>query len=750
MADSLLETLLSLKVDATEAARAVAAVAKVENAMDDLRVATAKQDAAAKRSTATLKEQVKAARNAADEFDRVSKNVALAGDVQSNLGALRGITGLAGASGLSGGIGAAGELVALAEELPRLKAALAGMPDVARSAAAALGPGGIGLGAVLIGLGVAAALIVRQNQDAIDKLNERIAKEYEYNEITARLTQQQIQDQITAKQKEVEVAQANLEDQRRISAEAIQNVLDTSSSIELGIRGILNIFQPDEATAAAKAYTEAQSALDKLNSDIENLELAMNDADVVARSAAEAERLLALERQKLVDQLADVQISTLLKVNSLSEEAANKRLAEIRLEIETLQRFIDSGTLSAEKVTELSTRITKLGQEAVTLNVELLPLIQAREREAAAIAYQKQQIEDTAAAVEKYNTDIASIEQKNLEARAAASERYYDRTIAIAEAAAQAAENALRQLEQRRAELARDLGRANEDAERQRQQDELDALIAFQREEAKAARDHVNELKRIRRQALRDETQAIQDRDAVALDAAQTRKRDEIQDANDNYQDAARERRIAFSQESADRRVAFERERQDRLIKYQRDIADAQAAYAQELALAAQKRQQELIRAQQAYQQDLATINQKYNAELTARRNAAVAELRMIQQTESQRVTIMAQAQQALLNQARALLAAAGASAASAIPLAGGGGAGAHLSPPSLARGGTITRDGLIYAHKGEEIRNPRRGQTGGSSIVLNINGAQGQEIEVKSMQQALKVVTQAFERFSA
>lgn len=738
---STLETMLRLQVDASDAARVIKSIERTRDAMKDLQRATVAQDNAAKASTKTIRDQASALEDAAKQAKAAQD---AAGRIQSATGGLRGVASAVGATGVSGGLNVAADVAGLAEELPKLKESLLALPDAAKSAVSALGVGGIGLGAALLALGGAIAILTQQNQAAIDALNQRIAKEYEYNNLTARLNQEQIQKLIDAKQTEIDVAQANLEDQRRISAEAIQNVLDTSSSIELGIRGILNIFQPDEATAAAKAYTDAQNALTKLNTAMDNLKNAMNDGSVVARSAAEAEAALAAARQKLTDQLADVQISTLLRASSMSSEAANKRLEDIRKEIEVTQQFVDSGTLSAEKTTELKDRITKLAQEMVTLNTQVLPVIQARERESAALEYQKKQLEDTAAAVKKYNEDVASIERKNLEARQQASERYYDRVTAIAEAAAQAAENALRQLEQRRADLSRDLGRAGEDAERKRQQDELDAQIDFQREEAKAAREHADELKRIRRQAMRDESQAIQDRDAVALDAAQTRKKDEIQNANENYQQAARERAIAFAQEASDRRTAFERDRQDRILKYQRDLADAQAAYQADLALAAAKRQQDLAQARLAYQQDLITLQQKYTQELSARKLAAIAEIRLIQQTEAQRVTIMAQAQQALINQARQMLMSAGATAASAIPLTGGVGNHSYPTPPSLDTGGHITKTGYALVHRGESIVNPARGQSAGGSIVVNLNGVQMKEINARSKQHAIDTVVDA------
>ena len=223
--ESLLETLLRLKVDASDAARAVAAVAKVENAMDDLQAATLKQDTAAKQSTRAIRDQVKALADAkraasgyAEEFDRVSKNVALAGDVQSNLGALRGLAGVVGAGGVGEGIGAAGELVALVEELPRLKAALEGMPQVIQAASQALGPTGIGLVGALVALAGAVAFFNAQNEKASQTVKDLIATQEEYYRVVSKGTTEQLQSAIDAQRAEAEILRARIDENRRIFA----------------------------------------------------------------------------------------------------------------------------------------------------------------------------------------------------------------------------------------------------------------------------------------------------------------------------------------------------------------------------------------------------------------------------------------------------------------------------------------------------------------------------------------------------
>ncbi len=539
MADEILSTTLQLNPDEQSGKRSAKMVNTVADSLDDL-------NKAIERSVKLSNQQVAANEKSTKSFIRQQLEIKGVIDANGKLLKQQAEAARGSGQGLERGLSSLSQLApGPAGEALRLGADVTGaLDDIGgvKEALAALGPVGI---AAALGVGAVSLALIEQNKIASETtsgLKAIVERERQFYELRVAGTTKSIEAAIKAAEFEQKVAQARVDDLKFVeqgykeTAETLG--VFTGAVIELG--GAVGVGGLKNIRDARVAYDEANEALNKANQTVTLYKGLLDDTSTVTHDAAAAEAELLKQRQLLTDQLADVQLSTQLKVNSLSEENANKRLQEIRDEITARQALIDSNTLSAEKTKEYETAITKLAQEMVTLNIEILPLIQAREREANAIAYQKKQIEETAAAVEKYNADVANIEQKNLEARAAASERYYDRTVAIAEAAAQAAESALRQLEQRRADLARDLGRAGEDAETQRQRDELDAQIDFQREEAKATREHADELKRIRRQAMRDESQAIQDRDAVALDAAQTRKKDEIQDANDNYQNAAR------------------------------------------------------------------------------------------------------------------------------------------------------------------------------------------------------------------
>jgi hypothetical protein len=107
-----------------------------------------------------------------ERFDAVSRDVGLAGDIQSNLGA---VSGLAGSAGLGGGaIANAGEVVALVEELPRLKTALQGFPATISASAQALGTNSAGLIGSLGALGLAAAAVGVAIKVAADEIGKAV------------------------------------------------------------------------------------------------------------------------------------------------------------------------------------------------------------------------------------------------------------------------------------------------------------------------------------------------------------------------------------------------------------------------------------------------------------------------------------------------------------------------------------------------------------------------------------------------
>ncbi|GAF96872.1 unnamed protein product, partial [marine sediment metagenome] len=95
-----------------------------------------------------LEAQQREADSAGGKFDKARKDVELAGDFESQIRTVGGAADVAGLGGVGKVAGGLGEIGALTEALPLLKASAAGLPDAARAAATALGPGGLALGGV--------------------------------------------------------------------------------------------------------------------------------------------------------------------------------------------------------------------------------------------------------------------------------------------------------------------------------------------------------------------------------------------------------------------------------------------------------------------------------------------------------------------------------------------------------------------------------------------------------------------------
>lgn len=156
-------------------------------------------------------------RGAQSRFDETSRNVQLAGDVQSNLGAIGGLADVAGLGGLGGGIAAAGEVSALIEELPRLKASFQGLPSTISAAGQALGTSGAGLIGSIGALGLAAGAVAASIAIAAEQINKS-------GEAFSRAVDAQIEaERLIAQGGTVEQAQQRIQD-LEAEAEALRTV----------------------------------------------------------------------------------------------------------------------------------------------------------------------------------------------------------------------------------------------------------------------------------------------------------------------------------------------------------------------------------------------------------------------------------------------------------------------------------------------------------------------------------------------
>ena len=154
-------------------------------------------------------------------FSATTKNVALAGDVESNLRTVGGGLGAAGLGGVERGIGMAAEAPAVIEALPRLKESFKGMPATIDAASAALGMSSTAF--MGIGIAIAAALVAfKIFTNGINKANDEIKRASELTEESTRVEYQgeeAARQRIAAAKEEIAVQQEVSDQNRKIAAD---------------------------------------------------------------------------------------------------------------------------------------------------------------------------------------------------------------------------------------------------------------------------------------------------------------------------------------------------------------------------------------------------------------------------------------------------------------------------------------------------------------------------------------------------
>lgn len=216
-----------------------------------------KVDPAAQQRTMREIESVYARLDRADEqYSKLSNRVGLAGDFQSNLGALRGLADTAGLGGVGQGLGVAGEIGVLAEELPRLKTAIQNMPDVVSTAAAALGTtgagfvGALGIGAVALGAVTLAVNAFNASIDAQKKaLEGALSVQDRYYLAIANSTSAEVQQ--------------NIDNLTARNAALQQQMDETQGSIDATIQDAKDQFGSFWPTVIATGWTPYQTLMDQ-------------------------------------------------------------------------------------------------------------------------------------------------------------------------------------------------------------------------------------------------------------------------------------------------------------------------------------------------------------------------------------------------------------------------------------------------------------------------------------------------------
>jgi len=490
---------------------------------------------------------------AAEQFDVATRQVELAGDVESNLRTVGGAIGRFGGGGLEGSISTVAEIPAIVEALPRLKASLAGMPETINNMAASLGIstaalGGmaIGLGVVLVGVKLLTSALKKQAEAYQKDLDLRIEKNRATTLSSEELTQsiedmKSENDELSFKFKEA-------------SADAKEYANSFQAS---DLYTVLGEDAEDRARKNAREATEDIAANEEL--------IEAYEAELAARGGLTASVFEAANATRS-------QIELEQELSQLGAEASQTRLDEINKQREAIQAEIqalqESGNTApevADRIAELEGELDNLGrasqQVAGHINDGSAAMVDAAAQAAAAHEEAARNVEAAAKRAEQAQANYSKAvtnANKNLERSAARlRDRQDDATRKLGERISGAEEKALDKYLDSRQKI---VDKANDSLE-------------------KAAETHRKKLLGIEDKFANAKENAIENRDFKALATAKRTRDKDLADAEktriETRDQVASDRQTALK----DLRTQAEKERDTRAkeaTKTRRELAEQQ------------------------------------------------------------------------------------------------------------------------------------------------------------------------------
>lgn len=741
--EEIVSTLLKIAVDAQSAKNAEKALQKTRADMESIVTAGKKITIQAPNIGDSIAKNADAAAGSVlrlrDAYEAVRVSATEAGKASSSGGGLNAIgnIGQVGSRALGAvGLGEVGQLVnsigdladagKIADEVKNLVKSIAPLRGLAEGLTPALGATGAAFGAVGLAIAPIAAaalgLVVifkalqdsaeratKAEQDLINQRENQLDINYKIKQEAQDKTKEQLAQEYDNIKAEYDLVQQKLELAKAAKASIDQQYTDLGSSFNPQKRGDLKGQGETEQTRINDLTKELLGLQDQLvvtTGAQQDATQAQKEAAAVTLEAAQNHLAAMQENQRMQSQLDELAATGTSKQAQAMVEANERQLASLQAYqkaaveyAQSLKQGSEGNRLASAQAEAYGHQIDLLTQQNELLTSSTIPVIEAREKEAAAAAYQKKQFEETAAAVKDYNADVAKIND-SLQTN---KDKLVETLDGIFEQAQKAAESALDKLTQRRNDIARDFARDDQKAERDKQTKIIDIQIAAQRAEVDTYKNYRRKLRDIQKQADEDSFELALNRDFSGLfnldrstesakNAAAQEERDAIDDSRE-----ARQRNLD------DLARSIEVERQERQIALQQNIADAVAAYQMERAQIDAQRKEAEAKARAAAQREQQLLQQQ----LDARAQAIRAELQLIHQGEQTRLEITNQAMQALVNQARQLLAA----------LSGSGGGGGGGAGSGRAFGGGLA---AFTSSKVNELANQQESfSTGGQSFTL-------------------------------
>lgn len=530
-----------------------------------------------------------------DNFDRVSRDVGLAGDVQSNLGAISGLSSTAGLGGVGQGVGAAGEVFALVEELPRLKTAMQGMPATVNAAGAALGTTGAGLigslgilaiaaAAVGLAVSVAAKDIERARQSLALAVDATLAAELAVAQGESESGVRARIEALKAEEEANRAAAAQLEEASGAAAKMAQN--DWTSWMP-GARGLRQEF--DELnTSAESAGREAEA-----------LQRALDGGRFSAASRKAEEEALIAQAQTLISsetQLADSirvleQAMASGRLSTDEQAAAEEKLGKMRKQMsdemnaeeiandDRLQALLGNPRKTAEDIAFLNESL-----ESGSLSAEERAL--AEEKIAALMGETVGEIDKVADSLGRFRADANNIDRNSFGFSEAGFQTLGKRARTDEEMDAKRSSGAATQSGRSRVSEAEKVQQDILELERAAAQQRVKTLAGYSNDLAKIELDQARKLEDIRRQRARDESEAASNRDFAAILNVREQAMNAEAEAGLSATRQAEDRRIALQQQLVEQQQANDHQLAALRAKIQTETSIMQDGYTQAIGLA--------------------------------------------------------------------------------------------------------------------------------------------------------------------
>jgi len=530
--------------------------------------------------------------SATERFDVTSRQVALAGDVESNVRTVGGAIGAFGGTGVEGSIARAAEIPAVIEALPRLQDAIAGMPETITKFRTSLGLSGKGMlaaGGAAIALAVAMKVLGDEAQKQVDRVNNEVDQAKEL----ARIESLSLQELQAEREKN---NQTILEEKAALEEAEAQRIKETET---IQATDLFSFVLKDGEDAAEERKRQSQTEIDNIeevNTTLEaRIALLQQEGATATELASQARARVELE-QELATSGVDA--------TNKRAEAINQEKAAIDAELQSLKASGDTSEETTKRIAELEKELEGLGAASQQVGQHLASgaaaAVDAAEKAAQASqdarAAQVQAVEQTSAANKKYSDTINKLGADLSKASSKLSRDQKDARDKLAEKTLANEQKAARQLGDKRRAIAEKTS---------------DALLDAEKDRAKALEDLNDDI-------ADKQASAIESRNFKALAALEKEKKDETEKILEAEQDKKAE--ILEGQEEAIDSL----KQQARIQKRERDIAANKAR--SDLLSAQRKRRSDL---RDSFRQRQADARRALQAELKTARDALNEKLKL-------------------------------------------------------------------------------------------------------------------------